>query len=133
MMSTIFGALLASASAPDFSVSAYPRIAVIGVRSSWLTLATKSLRTFSRRCGAEHLELQPGFLFAFHGASVSELVTDAADRLDDVSGGAELLAQALHVGVDGARGDVGLDAPDVAEQRLARLHAAGPLEKRLEQ
>src|SRR5438046_2980292 len=64
---------------------------------------------------------------------VSQLVADPADRLDDLARGAQLLAQPLHVGVDGAGGDVGLDAPDVAEQRLAGLHPARALEKGLEQ
>ena len=38
-----------SSSAPSSSVSAAARIAAIGVRSSWLTLATKSRRIFSSR------------------------------------------------------------------------------------
>ena len=46
-----------------------------------------------------------------------EAIADAAHRLDVVARAFELLAQALHVRVDGARRDVGLNPPDVVEQR----------------
>ena len=55
--------------------------------------------------------------------SVREAVTDAAHRLDLVARGAELLAQSLQVGVDGALGDRDVGAPDLVEQALSREHA----------
>src|SRR5262249_27691694 len=54
---------------------------------------------------------------------------DAAHRLDVIARTPELLAQALDVGVDRARRDLGLDAPDVIEQRAAALHAVLALEQ----
>src|SRR5689334_19753935 len=55
-----------------------------------------------------------------------ESIADPAQRFDVHARFAELLAQALDVRVDGARGDVGIDAPHVREQRVARLYAAAP-------
>src|SRR5690242_7625352 len=48
------------------------------------------------------------------------LVPDAADRLHDGTGVAQLLPQRLHVRVDRARVDRPLVAPDAVEQLLAR-------------
>src|SRR4051794_28011351 len=62
-----------------------------------------------------------------------EAVADATQRLDVCAGFAELLAQALDVGIDGARCDIGIDAPDIAEQGIARLHAAAPRQECIEQ
>ena len=62
-----------------------------------------------------------------------EAVADAAHRLDVRPGGAQLLAQALDVRVDGARGDLAAHPPDVVEQRRARLHAAPAFEQRRQQ
>ena len=47
IISRNFRLFAGSSSAPSSSVSAYPRMAVSGVRSSCETLATKSLRMFS--------------------------------------------------------------------------------------
>ena len=51
-------------------------------------------------------------------------VTDAAHRIDYVTGRAELLAQAADVGVDGAGLEVGRIVPHIREQLFAGLHAA---------
>src|SRR5689334_5603549 len=60
-------------------------------------------------------------------------VTDSAQGLDDITRGAELLAQTLDVRVHGTGGDLRIDAPHVRQKRVARLHSARPLEKRLQQ
>src|SRR5690606_23859523 len=53
--------------------------------------------------------------------SVAEAVADSAHRLDVLPGGAELLAEPLHMGVDGARRDVSVHAPDVLQEGGSRL------------
>src|SRR5262249_31780470 len=51
-----------------------------------------------------------------------ESVAEVTDRLDEVRGGPELLAKALHVGVDGPGVGVSADPPNVAQEMLAREH-----------
>src|SRR5438128_6827238 len=63
----------------------------------------------------------------------SEAVAYAADRFEIFCGGAELVAQALDVGVDGAAARFLAVAPHVGQQRLARLHAPAPLDQMHEQ
>src|ERR1700712_1064128 len=83
----------------------------------------------SRREAGRGCALSTGRLFRV----VGEAVADAADRLDVRACVAELLAEALHVRVDGAGGDVGVDAPDVAEQRGGGLAAVLGIVERYEQ
>src|ERR1700690_1936086 len=64
---------------------------------------------------------------------VGEAIADATDGLDVFACFAELLAQSLHVRVDGARRDVGVDTPDVAQERAARLHAVAAIVERREE
>src|SRR5690606_31337409 len=52
--------------------------------------------------------------------SVAEAVADSAHRLDVLPGGAELLAEPLHMGVDGARRDVSVHA-QTCSRRAARV------------
>src|SRR5690606_20662286 len=59
-----------------------------------------------------------------------ESIAGAAQRLDVLGGSAELLAQALDVRVDGARGQARIMAPHVVKERPAGLHAAAPCEQR---
>src|ERR1019366_536776 len=81
--------------------------------------------------GANELRgrVQPSGLLAWG----IEAVTDPAHAADARRRYPELLAQPLHVRVDGARRDLSLVAPDVAQARLARLHARAPVEKRAKQ
>src|SRR4029077_13408760 len=53
----------------------------------------------------------------------------SADRLDEAPGDAQLVAEALDVGVDGAGRDAGLVAPDGLEQILARADPAAVLDQ----
>src|SRR6185436_528425 len=64
---------------------------------------------------------------------VLEPVAHAAQRLDVRAHVAQLLAQPLDVGIDRARRNVGLDAPDVTEQRVAGLHPATARQEGMEQ
>src|SRR5229473_1853385 len=57
---------------------------------------------------------------------VDHPVPAAANRLDQVAPRAQLLAQPLHVSVHGARLQLSGEAPDVAQQRPARLQPAYP-------
>src|SRR6266851_1959525 len=53
-------------------------------------------------------------------------VSAAAHRLDQITPRAQLLAQPLHVGVDGPGLQLARDSPHVAQQRAARLQPAHP-------
>src|SRR5215510_2870724 len=55
----------------------------------------------------------------------AELVSHAADRLDEILAGLELLAQMADVHVDGAIERRGLAIIKVLHQGIARQHAAG--------
>src|SRR6267378_1797247 len=57
---------------------------------------------------------------------VDHPIAAAPHRLDQVAPRAQLLAQPLHVSVDGARLQLAGEAPDVAQQRPARLQPAHP-------
>src|SRR5690349_16876540 len=59
-----------------------------------------------------------------------EPIADAAHGLDVVPRRTDLLAQAFDVGVHGARRDLGVDAPDVIEQRAAGLHPIAAIVER---
>jgi len=68
-----------------------------------------------------------------HSSVGQQLVADAPDRSDVVAEGAELLAQAHDVRVDGAVEAIELEAPDTLQQELAAIGAAGQRGQQVQQ
>ena len=66
-------------------------------------------------------------------AAIVELVAELLDRHDGVGEERQLVAQPSDVDVDGARAAGVLIPPDVAQQQIAREHAAAVLDEILQQ
>ncbi len=62
-----------------------------------------------------------------------EAIANPAHRLDVLARALELVAQALHVSIDGAGGDAHIHSPDAVEEHPARLHAIAVLVEREQQ
>src|SRR6476646_69766 len=94
---------------------------------AWSTSRAASYAPTTRSQSRGAARRKKAGLFAAHA------IADRANRLDELAGVAELGAQALDVGLDGARRRVDRVAPDVAQQLLARAHPALPFHEVHEQ
>src|ERR1019366_6074550 len=68
-----------------------------------------------------------------YSRALKESVADAAHRIEVFGGGAKLIAQAAHVGIDGAGINETIVIPHIAQQLVPGLHASAALRQERQQ